>query len=71
MLIMGETKKVNFIGACPKGHGPTFSHDPEELGRELDGDSLRLFCAKCGDFHVPGAQEKTNLRKRLEEVESS
>jgi hypothetical protein len=68
---MAETKKVTYMYSCPKGHGPTFAYDPDELRKELDNETLRHFCITCGDFYPSTPQERANLRKRLEEVSAS
>lgn len=65
---MIDPKKVTFMYRCPKGHGPTFSFEPEQLISDLDNNTLEFFCGMCGESYLPKEEEKRNLRKRTQEV---
>jgi len=68
VFVNGRIEKSDLHVPLPKGHGPTFSYDPDELRSELDSGTLKCFCVICGEFYLPTEDQKRNLRKHFEET---
>lgn len=66
--ITRDQDTIDYKSSCPNGHVGFFFSKRDELGKALDDDSLILICRTCGVSRKPGAEEKLDLKKRLEET---